>query len=117
MHALRRCQSATVTNKVTASATFRLRLTNAAINLIDRLRNTARTSMRTAAQTAVWTWIILAAGWFAIVAWVAVMEPVGDSMPWVYAMTAIVPPGTLLAFGATLIWMVRAFHRYISPSG
>ncbi len=72
--------------------------------------------MRTAAQTAVWTWIILATGWLAIVAWVAIMEPIDGSVPWVYAMTAIVPPGSLLALGAVLIWMARAFHRYISPA-
>lgn len=94
-----------------------MRLAGDAINFIVRLRNTAGISMRTAAQTAVWTWIIFATGWLAIVAWVAVIEPVGDSMPWVYAMTAVVPPGTVLAFGAALIWMVRAFHKYMRPSG
>ena len=73
--------------------------------------------MRTAAQTAVWTWIILATGWLAIVGWVAIMEPIDDSVPWVYAMTAIVPPGSLLAVGAALLWMAQAFHRYISPTG
>ena len=73
--------------------------------------------MRTAAQTAVWTWIILSVGWLAIVAWVAMMEPLDDSVPWVYAMTALVPPGSLLAVGAALVWTARAFHRYISPAG
>lgn len=117
MHTHQRCQSATVTNKATASTTFRLRPLGDAISLTVRLRNTARTNMRTAAQTAVWTWIILATGWLAIVVWVAITEPIDGSVPWVYAMTAIVPPGSLLAFGAVLIWMARAFHRYISPTG
>ena len=73
--------------------------------------------MRTAAQAAVWTWIILSVGWLAIVAWVAIVEPMDDPVPWVYAMTAIVPPGSLLAVGAALIWTGRAFHRYIRPTG
>jgi hypothetical protein len=77
--------------------------------------------MRTAAQTAVWTWIILSIGWLAIVVWVAAMEPLDDSVPWAYAMTAIVPPASLLAVGAVLVWTARAFHsafhRYISPAG
>jgi hypothetical protein len=72
--------------------------------------------MRTAAQTAVWTWIILSIGWLAIVAWVAMIEPMDDAVPWVYAMTALVPPGTVLAVGAMLVWTARAFHRYISPA-
>ena len=117
MHTRQRCQSATVADKVAVWATFRLPPLGDAISLTLRLRNTARISMRTAAQTAVWTWIILAVGWLAIVAWVAITEPIDGSVPWVYAMTAIVPPGSLLAFGAVLIWMARAFHRYISPTG
>jgi hypothetical protein len=52
-----------------------------------------------------------------MVAWVAIMEPLDESVPWVYAMTALVPPGSLLAVGAALIWTARAFHRYVSSIG
>jgi hypothetical protein len=81
-----------------------------------RFRKTARISMRTAAQAAVWTWIVLSMGWLAMVAWVAIVEPVDESVPWVYAMTAVVPPGSLLVFGAALTWTARAFQKYISAT-
>ncbi len=73
--------------------------------------------MRTAAQTAVWTWIILSIGWLAIVAWVAIAEPLDDSLPLVYVMTAVVPPACLLAVGVALNWIARAFHRYTARLG
>ena len=72
--------------------------------------------MRTAAQAAVWTWIILSIGWLAMVAWVAVVEPLNESVPWAYAMTAVVPPGSLLAVGVALIWTAGALRRYISST-
>jgi hypothetical protein len=68
--------------------------------------------MRTAAQAAVWSWIAFAMGWMPVVAWVAIME-MDESVTLVaYAMTALVPPGCcLLAVGAALSWMTRAFQR------
>ena len=72
-------------------------------------------SMRTAAQAAVWTWIILSVGWLAIVTWVAIIEPMDDGAPWVYAMTAAAPPASLFVAGAALTWTVRVFVRYLSP--
>jgi hypothetical protein len=70
--------------------------------------------MRTAAQAAVWSWIALAIGWVAVVAWVAIME-MDESVPLAaYAMTALVPPGCLLAVGAALSWTTRAFQRNVS---
>jgi len=68
--------------------------------------------MRTAAQAAVWTWIVLSIGWMAMVAWVAIVEPIDESSPWpAYAMTALVPPGALLAVGAALSWTARALQK------
>src|SRR5262245_42073398 len=67
-----------------------------------------RLRMRTAAQAAVWSWIALSIGWMAVVAWVALME-MDESVPLAaYAMTALMPPGCLLAFGAALSWTARA---------
>jgi hypothetical protein len=71
--------------------------------------------MRTTAQAAVWTWIILSIGWLAIVVWVAIIEPMDEAAPWVYAMTAVVPPTSLLVVGAVLTWTVRALLRCLSP--
>jgi hypothetical protein len=68
--------------------------------------------MRTAAQAAVWTWIVLSVGWMAMVAWAAIVEPIDESGPWAaYAMTALVPPGAVLAVGAALSWTARALQR------
>ena len=74
----------------------------------------ARISVRTVAQAAVWTWIILSIGWLAMVAWVAIIEPMDDATPWVYTMTAVVPPGSILAVGAALTLTARAFLRCLS---
>jgi hypothetical protein len=49
-----------------------------------------------------------------MVAWVAIMEPMDESVPWVYAMTAVVPLGSLLLVGAVLTGAARAFQRHIS---
>ena len=70
--------------------------------------------MRTATQAAAWTWVVLSIGWLAIVTWVATVEPLDSSGPWVYAMTAVVPPGMLLAAGAVLSWAAHTFQRYAS---
>ena len=70
--------------------------------------------MRTATQAAVWTWVVLSIGWLAIVAWVATVEPIDGSGLRVYAMTAVVPPGMLLAAGAVLSWTARTVQRYAS---
>ena len=83
------------------------------VSVLLRFRKPARMSMRTAAQAAVWTWIVLSIGWLAMVAWVAIMEPIDESVPWVYAMTAVVPPGSLLLVGAALTRTARAFQRHI----
>ena len=71
--------------------------------------------MRTAAQAAVWTWIILSIGWLAVVVWVAIIEPMDHAAPWVYPMTAVVPPASLLVVGAALTWTARALLRCLSP--
>jgi hypothetical protein len=71
--------------------------------------------MRTAAQTAVLTWIILSVGWLAIVTWVAIIEPMDEAAPWVYAMTAAAPPVSLFVVGAVLTWAVRLLLRCLSP--
>ena len=71
--------------------------------------------MRTTAQAAVWTWIILSIGWLAMVVWVAIIEPMDEAAPWVYAVTAVVPPASLLVVGAALTWTVRALLRCLSP--
>jgi hypothetical protein len=63
----------------------------------------------------VWTWIILSVGWLAMVAWAAIVEPMDEAAPWAYAMTAVVPPVSLLVVGAALSWTVRAIFRYLSP--
>jgi hypothetical protein len=70
--------------------------------------------MRTTAQTAMWTWIILSVAWLAMVAWVAMIEPMDEALPWVYAMTAVVPPLSLLAVGAALTWTAGTLLRYLS---
>ena len=70
--------------------------------------------MRTATQAAFGAWVVLSIGWLATVAWVATVEPIDGSGPWVYTMTAVVPPGMLLAVGAALSWTARAFQRYAS---
>ncbi len=70
--------------------------------------------MGTMAQAAVWTWIILSVGWLAMVAWVAIIEPTNDAAPWAYAMTALVPPVSLLVLGAALTWTTRALFRRLS---
>jgi hypothetical protein len=85
------------------------------ISVNIRIRKTARISMRTMAQAAVWTWIILSVGWLAMVAWVAIVEPMNDAALWAYAMTALVPPVSLLVFGAALTWTTRALFRRLSP--
>ena len=46
-----------------------------------------------------------------MVAWVAIIEPMDDATPWVYTMTAVVPPGSILAVGAALTLTARAFLR------
>jgi hypothetical protein len=71
--------------------------------------------MRTAAQAVVWTWIILSIGWLVMVVWVAIIEPMDEASPWVYAMTAVVPPASLLVVGAALTWTVRVLLRCLSP--
>ena len=71
--------------------------------------------MRTTAQAAVWTWIILSVGWLAIVTWVAIIEPNDEVAPWVYAMTAAAPPVSLFVVGAALTWTVRLLLRCLSP--
>ena len=71
--------------------------------------------MRTTAQAAVWTWITLSTGWLVMVVWVAIIEPMDEAVPWVYGMTAVVPPASLLVVGAALTWTVRALLRYLSP--
>ena len=57
---------------------------------------------------------MLSIGWLTMVAWVAIIEPMDEAAPWAYAMTAIVPPTSLLIVGAALIWMIRAFLRCLS---
>ena len=104
---------ATPTNKSEAREPFRLPLLGDEISVNIRIRKAARISMRTAAQTVVWTWIILSIGWLAMVAWVAVIEPMDEAVPWVYAMTAVVPPASLLVVGAALTWTARALLRYL----
>ena len=85
------------------------------ISVNTRFRKTARISMRTTAQAAVWTWIILSVGWLAIVAWVAIIEPMDEGAPWVYAMTAAAPPVNLFIVGTALTWTVRVLLRCLSP--
>jgi hypothetical protein len=70
--------------------------------------------MRTAAQASIWTWIVLSVGWLAMVAWVAIMEPIDQSAPWAYVMTAVAPPVSLFAIGAVSIWAAKAFFRCMS---
>jgi bacteriorhodopsin len=70
--------------------------------------------MRIAGQAALWAWIVLAIGWLAAVTWVAFVESIEPSTHWVYAMTAVVPPGSVLAIGAALSWTARAFRRNAS---
>ena len=67
--------------------------------------------MRIAGQAAFWTWIVLSVGWVAAVTWVVIMESLEPSTAWAYTMAAVVPPGILLAVGAALSWMARAFRR------
>lgn len=85
------------------------------ISLNMRIRKAARISMRTVAQAAVWTWIILSLGWLAMVAWVAIIEPMDDAAPWAYATTALVPPASLLVIGVALTWTIRAALWCLSP--
>ena len=101
---------------MTSRRPFRLSLLGEEASVTVSVPQNRQNKMRTAAQTAVWTWIILSIGWLAIVAWVAMMEPMDGSVPWIYAMTAVVPPGSLLATGAVLIWAGRTFHSYISST-
>jgi hypothetical protein len=51
-----------------------------------------------------------------MVAWAAIMEPIDESVPWVYAMTAVVPPGSLLLVGVALTRTARAFQRHINAT-
>jgi hypothetical protein len=95
---------------------FRLPLLGDEISVNIRIHKAARISMRTAAKGAVWTWIILSFGWLAMVAWVAIIEPMDEAVPWVYAMTAVVPPLSLLVVGAALTWTARALLRYLPRS-
>ena len=77
-------------------------------------RKADESSMRTATQAAWGAWVVLSIGWLVTVAWVATVEPIDSSWPWVYVMTAVVPPGILLAAGAVLSWTARTFQRYAS---
>jgi hypothetical protein len=94
---------------------FRLPLSDGGISLNTGIRKTASINMRSVAQAAIWTWLILSTGWLIMVAWVAIIEPMEDAAPWAYAMTALVPPVSLLAFGATLTWTTRTLFRRLSP--
>src|SRR5262245_34928814 len=54
-------------------------------------------------------------GWLAMVVWAAIIEPMDRAAPWVYPMTAVVPPASLLVVGAALTWTARALLRCLSP--
>jgi hypothetical protein len=71
-------------------------------NLIGTRPARATSPLCTAAQAAVWSWIVLSVGWLAMVAWVAIVEPTDDAAPRAYAMTAVVPLASLLVIGVAL---------------
>ena len=104
---------ATLTNKTTVCKPFRLFLLGDEISLNIKDSQSRKNTLRTAAQAVVWTWIFLSVGWLAMVAWVAIIEPMDEAVPWVYAMTAVVPPVSLLVVGAALTWTARALLRYL----